>query len=64
MTWASDQAIGIDGMRGMPFASAGFNRLPPSRDGQPGVVGSPGPSERNWTLPRWIASDGRPWPRG
>ena len=51
-------------MRGIPRVSLGAKRLAPAREANPGVVGSPGPSERNWTLPRWIASSGRAGPRG
>ena len=30
----------------------------------PGVLGSPGPSERNWTDPRWMPDGGRMGPSG
>ena len=47
-----------------PLCGSIGSRFASFTEGQPGVDGSPGPSERNWTLPRWMADSGRKGPLG
>ncbi len=47
-----------------PSISSNGMRLAFLTEGVLGVDGSPGPSERNWTLPRWSAEPGRYGPFG
>ena len=47
-----------------PLSRSNGSRFAPLTDGPNGVEGSPGPSERNCTLPRWMAEPGRNGPFG
>ncbi len=56
--------MGSDGIFGIPATFRRGTRFAAAVEAYPGVPGSPGPSLRNCTEPRWIADGGRIGPSG